>query len=865
MPAYAEKIDLYYFKIKNFNTKVIKKNKVMERKSLKWQIVISGFFLTLSWAQPSLEWRSIGMGGGGWFTTIAIDTLNPGTVYVGSDVGGFYKSTDYGASWRILNKGLIDYYVEKIVSDPERTGVIYLGTWGGVHKSTDGGETWVPKRNGFPAPSRTNYTAPIGALAVDPNNPNIIYAGIGMPRVMYNDPLWIQVPTRGAVFKSTDYGENWEMLRGTTGIDTTALFYSLAVDPHNSNIVFAGTHLGVYRSNDAGLTWELKNSGLPPMPESVVVREIAIDPAEPGRIYVATSPIKDIERNPICSGIWYTTDYGELWQPCTTGAWRINFRRIVVNPKNPSVLYAGALYGYGGRGGVYKSTNRGQTWVRITNDTNVQKGWIYFWGYTPDGLALDSRDTAKIFYCNSHAVMKSTDAGNSWIYCYSESLGNGNWRGTGLEVTCINQIIPDPIDSNIIYITLNDIGLLKSTDRGTSFQYIFEPLRPYGNTTYSLAIHPASHNIIYAGTGPWTWVYGKLWRSTDAGQTWTMLSGLPDTGYKSTILIDPNSREDSTVLYVWVSRYGVYKSTDGGETWQRKDNGLNITIRSDSFTHSHPQMLAMALNDPNTLYLCLPKRRKIYKTINGGDSWFELPLPRLLETWGVAVSPLNGAVFLMARASRFGGVYRSFDGGITWDSLPRFQIDGYRPGVRTIAFNPFDTNLVALGTLDWAIHDSCTGWGVYLSTDQGETWFEANEGLGNLRAYYLTFDPHNPQLLYLGTSGNGVFVGSLGMTGTDEAKFKGKRAPRLAITPSVVNHQTRISFTLYRSADVNLAIYDALGRKVNNLCNQYLGPGRYEFPWQGDSQNGCPVNNGVYFLVLDTGSEVLREKLTLSR
>lgn len=684
-----------------------------------------------------------------------------------------------------------------------------------------------------------------------------------MPRVMYTDPIWIQVPTRGAVFKSSDGGETWQMLRGTTGIDTTALFYALTVDPRNSNLIFAGTHLGIYRSTDAGLTWELKNSGLPPMPESVVVREIAIDPVEPDRVYAATSPIKDIERNSLCSGIWFTTDYGELWQPCTTGAWRINFRRIVVNPKNPAVLYAGALYGYGGRGGVYKSTTRGQNWFRVTNDNNVQKGWIYFWGYTPDGLALDPSDTAIIFYCNSHAVMKSTDAGNNWVYCYCESLGNNNWRGTGLEVTCIKQVIPDPIDSNIVYIALHDVGLLKSIDRGASFQYIFQPLRPYGNTTYSLAIHPANHNILYAGTGPWTWVYGKLWRSTDGGQTWTMLSGLPDTAYKSTILIDPNSREDSTILYVWVSGYGVYKSTDGGENWQRKDNGLNITIGSDSFSHSHPQMLAMALNDPNTLYLCLPKRLKLYKTTNGGESWFELPLPRRLETWGVAVSPLNGAVFLMARASRFGGVYRSFDGGMTWDTLPRFQIDGYRPCVRTIAFSPFDTGLVALGTLDWAIHDSCTGWGVYLSTDQGETWFEANDGVGNLRAYYLTFDPHNPQLLYLGTSGNGVFVGLLGLVGIDGAKTTRKNVTRLEILPSVFNRQTRISFILPERSYVNLAIYDASGRKVRDLCGQHLSPGQYDVIWQGNLQDGRLVNNGVYFLVLNAGGEVLREKLIL--
>ena len=815
--------------------------------------------------QP-IEWRSIGIGGGGWFTTVAIDTLNPGTVYVGSDVGGFYKSTDYGLSWQILNNGLTDYYVEKILPDPIHSGVIYLGTWGGIHKSTDGGHTWVPKRNGFPPPSRSYYTAPIGALALDPVNPNIIYAGIGMPRLGYRDTLrWRQVRIKGAIFKSTDAGETWQMLRGTTGIDTTALFYSLAVDPNNSNIIFAGTHLGVYRSTDGGLTWQLKNSGLPPMPDSVVVREIAIDPFQPGRVYVATAPDSDIARNSHCSGIWVTTNYGEVWQACTTGAVRNNFRRIIVNPKNPAVLYAGALYG--ARAGVYKSTNYGQSWLRITNDNNVYRGWIYFWGYSPDGLAIDNSDTSIIFYTNSHAVMKTTDAGENWWYCYTRPYpGDSTWQTTGLEVTCIRQIVPDPVDSNIIYIALHDVGLLKSTDRGISFRYLHGQMYPYGNTTFALAIHPANHQILYAGTGPWTSIYGKLWRSTDGGENWALLSGLPDSGHKSTILIDPNSREDSTILYVWVSRFGVYKSIDGGQTWERKDNGLNITMRSDSFSHNHPQMLAMDINNPNILYLCLPKRGKVYKTTNGGENWFELPLPRrLLEPWGISVSPLNGAVFLITRASSYGGVYRSFDGGLNWDSLPAFRLDGYRPAVRTIAFSPFDTNLVALGTISWALYDSSTGLGVYLSTDQGETWWEANEGLGNLRIFYLTFDPHNPKILYLGTMGNGVFVGRLITSSIDNAKIKKGKYILLNISPNIVKTQTKIKISLLKPTNINLAIYDALGKKVANLIKQTLSPGEYYFFWPSNFEEAFLLNRGVYFLILNTDKEIFKRKLILIR
>ncbi|MEO0097591.1 MAG: T9SS type A sorting domain-containing protein [candidate division WOR-3 bacterium] len=815
-------------------------------------------FITSLFGRINVEWRLVGMGGGGWFTAVAIDTLIPGTVYVGSDVGGFYKSTNYGASWRVCNNGLIDYYVEKILPDPRNPGVIYLGTWGGIHKSTDGGETWQPKRNGFPLPNRNQYTAPIGALAIHPDDSRIVYAGIGMPRLGYKDSTrWWLIQVKGTIYKTTDGGETWRPIRNT-GIDTNALFYDLIINPKNPNVLYAATHLGVYKSTNGGDSWRLKNNGLPPIPESVVVRSITIDPNDTARIYVAVGPDLDQMRNSICSGIWFSTNSGENWYPCTTGISRNNFRRIIVNPKNPWVLYAGALYGV--QAGVYKSTDRGNSWTRITTEQNVHRGWIRFWEISPDGLALDNRDTTMIFYTNSHAVIKTTNFGNSWFPCYTESVGpNDNWRGTGLEVTCVRQVVSDPIDSNIVYVALSDVGLWKTTDRGYSFRYIHGPMRDSGNTTYYLAIHPNNHNILYAGTGPWHRIYGKLWHSTDGGETWHLLYGLPDTAYKSPILIHPNSREDSTVLYVWVSRYGVYKSTDGGESWERKNNGLNIPLASDSFTHSHPQMMAMDINNPEILYLCLPKRRKLYKTINGGDTWFELPLPRSnLETWGVAVSPINSAVFLWTRASIYGGLYRSFNGGLSWDSLPIFRIDGYDPCIRTVGLSPFDVNLVVLGTLSWATHDSSTGLGVYISTDCGETWQDINEGLGILRTFYLTFDLHNPRIIYLGTSGNGVFVCLL----PEIAKIKEKEREKGNLIKfdtqvNLVNKKIIISFNLPIKSDVNLNIYNLNGQIVSKLWKNSLPAGNYKFV-----QNFL-FKKGVYFLVLYVGENRISRKLIL--
>ena len=95
-------------------------------------------------------WRNIGPGGGGWIPCLAVSPQNSRVIYAGCDVGGFYKSTDAGATWRIRNTGLHDLYVEAIVPHPRDPAIIYIGTEGGVHKSTDGGESWQWLREGFP-------------------------------------------------------------------------------------------------------------------------------------------------------------------------------------------------------------------------------------------------------------------------------------------------------------------------------------------------------------------------------------------------------------------------------------------------------------------------------------------------------------------------------------------------------------------------------------------------------------------------------------------------------------------------------------------------------------------------------------------
>ena len=345
------------------------------------------------------------------------------TVYAGAAMG-VYKTSDSGATWTVQNSGLdfTDKFVLSLAVDSQTAGIVYAGFRGpGVFKTTDGAGAWMPASNGLANTNVLSLQVASGgaavvagttsgvhqsgdggltwtqlefalraqALAIDPRGSSTLYAGGSLG-------------TSVGVFKSVDGGFEWTLI-GLSGINVT----TLAVDPANPDIVYAGTTSsdGVFRSADAGATWTAVNGGL----TSRNILALTIDPRTPTTIYAGTTQSFP---DP-CRGVFKTTDSGASW--VETGPFNRNISAVVVNPDTPDILYAAsrqrACQGGGPADpGIFKSTDGGASWVAVNDQLTSL-------------LAIDPLSPSTIYAGRNSGVFRSRDAGATWEP-FNEGLSN---------------------------------------------------------------------------------------------------------------------------------------------------------------------------------------------------------------------------------------------------------------------------------------------------------------------------------------------------------------------------------------------------------------------------------------------------------
>jgi photosystem II stability/assembly factor-like uncharacterized protein len=655
-------------------------------------------------------------------------------------------STAFGAlSWRNIGpqRGGRSVAVAGSASRPQE---YYMGTTGGgVFKSTDGGETWLPVSDRY-------FGGTIGAIAVSESNPDIVYVGGG------------EYPIRGntshgdGVYKTTDGGRTWSYL----GLAETRHISKIKVHPKNPEIVYVGAlgpvfsttapHRGVYKSTDGGKTWKniLKRAGN----DSTGVVELVMDPGNPEVLY---------------AGLWEA--YRKPW---------------LMNSGGPG-------------GGIFRTTDGGASWKEITRNPGLPKGTIGNVGITIS--PANPKRIWAIIEADDGGVFRSDDGGETWSQTNEErKLRQRAWY--------YSRIFADPKDENVVYVL--NVQFWKSTDGGRTFP---RPIDSYHGDYHDLWIAPNDPLRMVVGDdggAEVTFNGGRSWTNIDyptaqfyhvsttnhfpyrvcgaqQDNSTVCMSSQPDPGSHFAEFYDAGGGESGYVTphptnpdIIFAGSYGGHltrKDTKSG--FERNINPWPLNPMGHSAVDAKYRMqwtfpIVISPHDPNVLYV---GSSVVLKSTNEGESFTAISPdltrndPRTLGPSGgpitrdqtsveyyatvftIAESPVERGVIWTG--SDDGVVAVTRDNGASWErvtppGLPEWarisiiEASPHAKGAAYFAANRFQLN-------DFAPY-------LYRTTDYGKSWTKITTGItpGEFTRV-IREDPVRRGLLFAGTE-RGVWV-----------------------------------------------------------------------------------------------------------
>ncbi|HEU4713081.1 MAG TPA: hypothetical protein VFS76_16035 [Pyrinomonadaceae bacterium] len=634
---------------------------------------------------------------------ITVDPKNFLTVWVGTGENnsqrsvsygsGLYKSDDGGRTWR--NVGLkTSERIGRIVLDPKDSNIVYVAAqgplWGpggerGLFKTTDGGKTW---KNILNISENTGVTD----VEIDPNDPNTLYAASYQRR----RHMWtlINGGPESAIYKSTDAGATWNKLRaGLPTVDMGRI--GLAISPVDSNVIYATVEAadrrgGIFRSADRGSSWERRNEY---DTTAMYYAHIVADPKEVDRIYIMNvfTMVSD--------------DGGRTIRRLGERNKHVDNHDIWINPNNTNHYLVGC------DGGIYESFDRGATWDFKQNLPITQ-----FYDITTDN--------AKPFYNVYGGTQDNFSFGGPSRTRSASGIGNPDWFVTNGGDGFRSQV--DPEDPNIIYSESQNGGLVRF-DKRTGERIGIQPQPGRGedplrwNWDSPFIISPHSRTRLYFAAD-------KLFRTDDRGDSWQLVSGqlsrdldrdkLPVMG--KVWGIDAVAKNASTAFFGNASALAespkkeglIYVGTDDGLVQVTEDGGKNWR-KIDKFPGvgdmAYVSRIIASNHDANTAYVSFDNHQNndfkpyLLKTTDAGRTWTSLSsnLPKNGPVLAIAEDHVNPN--LLFTGTEF-GLWFSIDGGQKW-----IQLKGGMPtiAVRDLAIQKRENDLV-VGTF---------GRGIYILDD----------------------------------------------------------------------------------------------------------------------------------------------------
>lgn len=599
-----------------------------------------------------------------------------------AQTAGFDTATFHALTWRLVGpfRGGRADAVTGVASQPF---VYYAGfTGGGVWKTENAGHTWKNISDGF------LKVGSIGAIAVAESDPNVVYVGSG------EHPVRGQSSSYGdGMYKSTDAGRTWTRI----GLEATKQISAVRVHPTNPELVYVAAQgdrwkptpdRGIYRSSDGGRTWQLVLKGVN---GTSGASDLSMDPSNPRILYAA---FWDAQRLPWQvrsggpgSGIWKSTDGGDTWTRLTDGLPKMTGKiGVAVSPADPERVYAIVE---ADTGGLYRSDDAGKTWRRMSTDRLIQTRAWYYMNVTADPQNAD------VVYVMNAPITKSIDGGRTFSVLSAPHGDN-------------HQLWINPKDSRYL-INANDGGATISVDAGKSWST--QDNQPTAQFYHVIADDVYPYRL-YSGQQDNTSVVIRT-RSDDGSigeRDWFEGPGCESAN----IGVDrANPR------YIYGGCYvGIFEEMDAQTGLKRSIMpwpSLNLTEPTNEtrYRYDWTSPALVSRHDPNTVYF---GGNVLFRTKDRGRTWTAIS-PDLTRN-DKSTQGLGGVPFTNEGAG--GEVYGA---------------------IINIAESPVDANVIYVGTDDGLVQ---------LTRDGGRTWTNVTpKGMGTGLANKLEVSPHDPATVYL--------------------------------------------------------------------------------------------------------------------
>ncbi len=613
-----------------------------------------------------------------------------------------------------------------IAAEPTDPNTIYIASaGGGVWKTTDAGNSWTPLTDNQP-------TLVMGAIALAPSDPNVIYAGTGEADGTSVNFLPNFSPTtfygRG-VLKSTDGGKTWTLL-GNDVFDRRSIA-RVVVDPKDADVAYVAVgqpgfngltgDQGIWETTDGGKSWT-NTTAASGIRDNLAFTDLVMDPGNDQHLYAAAGdPAGSVD-----NGLYETTDGGKSWvrntafYPSSRAVGRVT---LAISPTDPLRLYASIVQegriGGGGLLAMLRSDDGGASWttLRAPNYLGGQ-------GDYDTTLAVDPSDPDRVYAGGQGGdigVIESTDAGQTWTGIAVGASGEDGPHNDHHAVAFdANGALLDGNDAGIWRLDNPDPGKIQWTDLNTNLQI---------TTFIGIALHPTDPTIAYGGsqdTGTEIFTGDPAWtqiRPNDGGH----------------IRVDPNNPNVVYHQMIGASGSTFERSDDGGQTWETKITGIG-GLSGNFFTP-----FVLDPSNPNRLVLGTVR---VVETTDQAEHWTPISTPNT-NGWttgaaidSVAVAPGDADTLY---ASAGGHIFVTNDHGATW--MQR-DVPGYTDHFFDIKVDPNDPQTA------YAVRGLFGGGHIFKTTDGGQTWTDISGNLPDLPAFVMVI---GPGALYLGTDA-GVYV-----------------------------------------------------------------------------------------------------------